>query len=159
MPLRRRRRTPGEEEAVGPAKDSVGGPSGVWDQVRRSRSGGEVGDCGVARYETATESVEGEAEEEEDEEEVRAVRVEDGVVQATRTAPSETQEARSRREDGSRRLDALTIPPLPRPDLRRGDGEEGSRGSEGTQRKAGVRCVGGEGSGRCGDWGWGVLRW
>ena len=35
--------------------------------------------------------------------------MEAGVVQATRTAPSETQEARSRTEEGISRLDALTI--------------------------------------------------
>jgi hypothetical protein len=37
------------------------------------------------------------------------MRVEEGVVQATGTAPLETQETRSRTEEGRSRLDALTI--------------------------------------------------
>uniref|UniRef100_A0A0A9GCZ9 Uncharacterized protein n=1 Tax=Arundo donax TaxID=35708 RepID=A0A0A9GCZ9_ARUDO len=41
--------------------------------------------------------------------EAEEVMVESGVVQATRTAPWETQEARSRTEEGRSRLDALTI--------------------------------------------------
>jgi len=75
------------------------------------------------------ESVDGDGDEEEEEEEVVvAVRVEDGVLQATWTAPSETQEARSCTADGSWRLNVLTIPLYP--NLR---GGAGSRGSEGTQ--------------------------
>ena len=48
MPLRRWRRTTGED-AVGPTKESVEGPSMVRDHVRRRSSGGEDGDSGVAR--------------------------------------------------------------------------------------------------------------
>jgi hypothetical protein len=48
VPLRRRRRTAGDD-AVGPAKESVGGPCRECDQVRRSKSGGDDGACGVAR--------------------------------------------------------------------------------------------------------------
>jgi hypothetical protein len=59
----------------------------------------------------ATESVAGGGEEVVEEEE-ETVSVDAGLVQATRTAPSETQEARSRTEVGRSRLDALTIPPI-----------------------------------------------
>jgi hypothetical protein len=66
-----------------------------------------------------TESVAGQEEEEEEEEEAAATSVEAGVVQATRTAPSETQEARSRTAEGRSRPEALTIGEGARaPDLR-----------------------------------------
>jgi hypothetical protein len=45
--LRQRRQTAGED-AVGLAKESLGGPSRVWDHMRRRRSGGKDGDNGVA---------------------------------------------------------------------------------------------------------------
>lgn len=69
-----------------------------------------------------------------DGEEEETVNVDAGVVQATRTAPSETQEARSRTEDGRSRLDALTIPLI----CARCGGV-GSEGGEG--RGGGVRAT------------------
>lgn len=45
--MRQRRQTAGED-AVGLAKESLGGPSRVWDHMRRRRSGGKDGDNGVA---------------------------------------------------------------------------------------------------------------
>jgi hypothetical protein len=44
--LRQRRRTTGED-AVGPSKESLGGPSRVWDHVWQRRSGGKDDDNGV----------------------------------------------------------------------------------------------------------------
>jgi len=54
-----------------------------------------------------TERVEAEPEPEPPPEEEG--RVEAGLLQATRTAPSPMQDARSRMEEGSSRLEALTI--------------------------------------------------
>lgn len=79
------------------------GPSGECAQVSRSCSGGDDDDASATRYEAVTESVDGCACTAA---EPLRVRVEDGAVQA---APSPMQEAKSRTDDGSRRLDALTM--------------------------------------------------
>lgn len=56
-----------------------------------------------------TERVDGEEDAAAGEEEEEETRVEDGVVQAMRTALSETQEVRFLTEEGRSKLDALTI--------------------------------------------------